>query len=101
MTFFDLIRISEAIGIDTSRLKVINFILEHTNPDTKEFSKSYDVIARETGISFSTVAKTVQLMQKYDMIKPIDKSRWLLTWDVFGNEESETEMPILFRNFGE
>ena len=60
MTIYDLMDMLELADVKLPRLKVIIYILEHSNFNTFEFKGSYDDIAKATNVSYSTVAETVQ-----------------------------------------
>ena len=99
MTIYEIMDFFESSGSDISRLKVIVYILEHTDPRSYIFSGSFDDIARKTGVSFSTVSKTMQACRQAGLIKPISHASWHIEDNVF--EENPDEPCIAIRNYME
>lgn len=54
-------------GIKSKELKVILWLIEHMAP-TNKITETYDDIAEKTGVSLSTVIRTVTSLEKYDFL---------------------------------
>lgn len=79
MTLDKLYEILDSVGANSVRLKVFYYVLQHMNPDTHIFSKSYDAIARDLGASYSAVASAMRRMREFDCIEPVKQGVWRVT----------------------
>ena len=83
---------------DVSRLKVVIYVLEHTDRRSYIYSGSIDDVARGARVSYSTAAKAMQLCQTAGLIKKVDRCRWHVEDSVF--EGSADEEPfVMIRNY--
>jgi len=96
MTFYSLIKTGEACGLDMSKVKMFVYLLEHTNPETREVNESYDSIARAAGVSYSTAAKLMQTMQEDKMIQMIGKGKWKWTEQLLAGENDGDDEKLAF-----
>lgn len=104
MTLYKLIEACSSANLDTSRLRIMVYVMEHTNLQTNEFCKSYDDIARETETSYSVVAKTMKMMQDEGLIGSRGKGRWKWLKKMFESgpveEGLENQFSLYLRNYG-
>lgn len=101
MTIYNLIEACDACSIDTSRLRVIVYLLEHTNPKREEVKVTYDEIAHALGVSFSVVAKTMKLLQEKEMIQSAGRGKWKWITKVLepAEEEEAEEFNLYLKNY--
>lgn len=87
----------QCVNLDTSRLRVIFYILERTDPKTYIFNGSADEIAKAVSVSYSTVTQTLKAAQEAGLLKHVGRSTWHIEDDVF---DSHGEEPIFaIRNY--
>ena len=100
MTLSDVMKVSRMIGVDMSRLSVVEYILTNADYDTNTFSGSYSEIAKETDTSCATVARVMQALQKKKILTPVKDGVWQITEKmVYRKEENAPgtdEEPIWF-----
>jgi len=60
----------------TAQWKVLMYILEHTDGNTKLFVRTYKEIKDDIGVSEMTISKVFQKMQKIGCITKLGNSHW-------------------------
>lgn len=64
--------------LGTSKIMdVLIYVLQHTNGDTRIFSRTYNQIQKDTGVSQMTIAKAFKYMQDKGALEYLGNSRWL------------------------
>ena len=58
-------------------MAVIMYVLQHTDGDTRIFSRTYNQIQKDTGVSQATIAKVFKYMESKGAIEYLGKSRWM------------------------
>ena len=100
---YKLIEACEACGAETSRLQIIAFALEHTNPVTGIFKKSYDEISRATGICYSTVMRTMKKLKDQQLIDRIGDGEWKWSRGMFDmgpiDEDDPEDLYLFVKNY--
>lgn len=76
MTIYNMIEVCDACGIDTSRLRIVVYLLEHSDLENGSVEKSYTEISQALGVSYSVVAKTMALLKKEGMIQSVGRGKW-------------------------
>ena len=93
-----LLKLSENVYCDTVRLKVVLYILEHTDRHTYLYKGSLDDIARGSGVSFSAVQNTMKACQNANLISFVSRGLWRIEERVFEPEDGEEPFAII-RNY--
>lgn len=83
----------------TQAEKVLVYILEHVDQDCI-FSRSYNKIQEDTGVSQPTIARVFKLMENLGAAKHISKSRWDLGAIIAGYSDSCEGFDIFVENKG-
>lgn len=105
VTSDDYYKLLVEVGVDTKRLSVVLYALEHADPETNIFHGSYDTIARETGVSYSTVVKTLKAMMSSKYIEQVKNGVWRITdTRIFEAKETNYDdslygIPIYIRSY--
>ena len=106
MTTDMFIKMLEAVGIDTAQLKVFFYLIEHVNDETSCLTASYDKIAKQAGVSYSTVAKAIRRFKDMGIIEDAGPSCWRLLGsidmyeaDEHPENEEELGLPLYVRHY--
>ena len=101
MTIYKLLEAYECVGIDTSRIRVIVYIFEHVDPVTYEFHGTYGEIVKGTGVTYSTVTRTMRRAQEVGLIKRIGTDVWHIEKPIFTGEcnENYDGPEIILKNY--
>ena len=78
----DLIQIMELLHIDTSRAKVLFYLISHCNADDLTVSCTVDEIAREVGISKSSADRTMRILRDRGDIEMVYPGCWKIVGEL-------------------
>lgn len=100
ITSNDLVDICKLIGVDVSKINVLFYVLENTDPDTYMFYGSYDDIARNTGVTYSVVVKTMQSAKSVGFIASQGNAKWHIKEKIFQHVENvENDAFVYIKNY--
>lgn len=102
MTIYNMIEACDACGIDTARLRIVVYLLEHSDLENGRVEKSYAEICRALGVSYSVVAKTMTLLQKAGMIQSVGKGKWkwlIKMVEPITEEDDEENFSLYLKNY--
>lgn len=57
-------------------MDVVNYILSHTDGDSKVFKRTYIEIQKETGVSQVTISKVIRTMENLQFLEKLGKGCW-------------------------
>ena len=72
---------------------VVNYIIQHADPETKIFNRTYAQIQKDTGASSATVARVFNALEENKTLLRHSPSGWFVTAivDVFDDDETFCE----------
>lgn len=85
--------------IDSKQLDIFIYICENTNPTTNTFIGTYGKIAKDVGVSQTTIAKIMKKLQQNNFIKKVQNGVWLINADILmkGND-NKRQMLLSYYN---
>lgn len=68
--------ILESVYDDDSGISVLLYIIEHTDPETKIFSRSYSQMEKELHVSSATISRTFKKLSESGVLINTGLGRW-------------------------
>ena len=57
-------------------MDVLMYILSHTNPETKIFCDTYEMIQKDTKVSTATISRVFKILVEKDCLEKVNKGVW-------------------------